>query len=164
MRLTSTLRRSIVNNIIADIPRTDFDEQLRPLVQQEAYRQLPEAVKKIQSDPKLNDYLRRVFVRPVRSLSSVEVCNPYFDVKKIEKKIKTIEKAYEKQRCSVSDIKHVLQGALAKVNTIEKAREVLPEFASYMPEEERPIVYPVAKNVAKELKALGWPANKTKEK
>lgn len=162
MRLTTSIKKQIVNNIVADIAKRDFDSEVEKIIRDEAYKQLPGDLKKIYDDPKLREYLSWTYFHPCRGLSGVKIHNCLLDENKIRKKIAPLERAFREKQEKIKHIKNSIYGTLEKISTVKKARELMPEFEKYMPEEERQIFYPIAKNISEELKALGWPAKETK--
>ncbi len=47
MRLTTSIRQAFVSAVLADVPKTDYQEQLRDITMKDSYAQLPLAIQKL---------------------------------------------------------------------------------------------------------------------
>jgi hypothetical protein len=166
MRLNKYHKNAFVKAVMDDVPKHDYQKDLETVANKEIQEMLPKEIFKIWNDNKLKGYLE---TRPLSlhyfnfsvPLSYEERCSF------VERpSIKKIVEADEIQRKERRALRRKIQAAIDSVTTVKKAKELLPEFAKYLPDEKdapSKLAPAVIANLASDLSAAGWP-KKTKGK
>ena len=164
MRLTKDTRSAFVRAVIADVPKVDYDEQIRKLLLDTAIGLLPEPVRKIWDDPELNSYLRTTY----HYFAGVSVCIPRTtDIKEsfpaeILNAIDDLENKSYKQYEKITELRTKLTTVVNGCSTLKQLKLALPELEKYMPADNQLTLshtnrsLPVVANVMGDLIKAGW--------
>jgi phosphoglycolate phosphatase-like HAD superfamily hydrolase len=164
MRLTNYRRDAFVSAVMADVPCINYQEQAEKLITDDAYNQMPAEVKAV-FDNKLTTHWLHTKFYYFRSMvfSSVAFKAPenYEPTPETREKLVALNEAKAKQQATHNDLKNKLVAAIYSVTTVKAARELLPEFLDYLPDEEKPTKnLPAVANLLDDLKAAGFPKGK----
>lgn len=164
MRLTTYHKQAFVRAVLDDVPSVDYQAQMQRLLVDAAIAAMPEPVKKIYKDPKLKDWVKHSFFSTPSNFSNVCVPVPHpEDLRnpELDAQVKVLADAHYKQRDDRIALRHKLECAIGGCNTIKQAHTLLPEFAAYLPEEDKPTKnLPAVANLAVSLMEAGWKARK----
>jgi hypothetical protein len=162
MRLTKTLREAFVRAAMQDVPKVDYDEQIRKLALQETVAMMPpDVAKAYKANPEWfgsdNHYLgmqpgyvylpmpRTISLKP-EALSKITVLGD--------------EALAQKKRRK--DLEAKLSAAAESCTTRKALADLLPEFAKYLPEDEAAAckTLPAVANIVADFTKAGWPKAK----
>ena len=169
MKLTSYHRNAFVRAVIDDIPKIDYSEEIRTAVQNYALSKLPVEIKAIWRNNQLRGFLktRTGYFGGVHVEFPCWSDNSRSDGNEIENS-KTVSALIAKataQRVAIDEVQRKVSSAIHSVTTLKNAKELLPEFAKYLPLESDPpskFAPAVIANLSAELVALGWPKEGSK--
>jgi hypothetical protein len=166
MRLANYHRDAFVKAVMDDVPEKDFQKELEVVAQKELEKILPKEIFKIWKDNKLKGYLvtRSLGVHPLHFSAPLS----YEERRSFDQNpsIRKVVQAAQKQKEKREELRFKVRSAIYSVSTVKKAKELLPGFAQYLPEEkDAPSKFApaVIANLASDLNAAGWP-KKTKDK
>lgn len=130
MRLTNQMRARIVDMIMWDIPKIDYNDQIERLVREAAINELPEPIKQcVEVHP---EYIKDGFSY-VPGFGTVCTKNVRFELKDARlKEIQPIVKAYRDHKGSLQGIRTELVALFDSSNTVEQALKRTPEFKKYI--------------------------------
>lgn len=164
MRLTKSDKDAFVLAVVQDIPKIDYQEQVRALVYEDSIAQLPAKVQPIARDKTLSHYLEtsswwrdgfgsiRVY-RPLGGSFSLS--------KEAQAKVDKLTELHNEQKKRIDEARSKLRGAIEPCTTLKIALERLPEFESYLPKQQEKTIYlPSIANLCADLSKLGWPKDK----
>ena len=172
MRLTNSIRQAFVQSVLDDVPKTDYQEQLRELIKADAYKQLPAEIQRIADDNTLISYLNTSYHNVSANRDDgfdsyfslgMQIYNPYgtyqenADTKTT--KLELIGKHLAQEK-TLNALREKLRVAIEAVNTVKQAKEVMPEFAKYLPaevEKSNGLPAPIFKTLLSDLKNVGFP-------
>lgn len=158
MKLTSALRVAFVRAAMADVPKIDYTEKARNLINKlNKEYQIKAKIDKVDIMRLTNTYLNVVNQSfYVRGLTDIE----YADVK-AHPEVKTLNDLHEAQRKAHHELERKLAGAIAGCSTRKQAAEALPEFEKYLPEDAVAAMrsLPAIANVVTDFVKAGWPKN-----
>jgi hypothetical protein len=166
MRLTKFDREAFVRAVMADVPTVDYDEQAKQLMQQAAYDAMPAKVKAVYDDKDARKYLKCEYY----SFFPGCLANAYIyrstnwqHPDATDKALRELEVQKVAQEIALNELKAKLTGIINSCNTLKKAKELLPEFEKYLPEERDTVVtnnLPAVTGLVTDLMKLGWPKGK----
>ena len=164
-RLTNYQRDAFVTAVIDDIPKVDYDESMRKFLQAFAVTQLPEKLKPLYK--LYPEFFEHNTIYTPSCFSNVSVvCADSKELKdKLEQSVEAhqqyeaLTELYNSQRETISALRAKVRGMIYSVISVEKAHELMPEFAKYLGPKGAPIdrSVPVIANVVADLLAAGWP-------
>lgn len=165
MRLTKSDKDAFVLAVVQDIPKIDYQEQIRSLVYEDSIAQLPEKVQAIARDKTLSHYLETgTFWRShaVGSIRVFEARGGGFNIsKEAQAKLDKLTELHNEQDKRLNEAAAKLRGAIEPCTTLKIALERLPEFETYLPKQQEKTVYlPSIANLCADLSKLGWPKDK----
>lgn len=166
-RLTKAIREGIVDAIMQDIPRIDYAEKARMLLQEEAVETLPPKIREIYDDEKLREYLAEGN-RYLRIFGGIRVATDRYSMSAGSKEvIGMFTNLHEEQVNSRRSMRNALLGLFNAVDTFDQALKKLPEFAVYIKRFDTTPTFdasnlPVA-NIIPQLTNLGWKQPEDKE-
>ena len=167
MKLTRTDKDAFISAVIQDIPKVDYQEQYRALLQEDAIAQLPAKIQAIARDKELRHFLRTGVIWGRGNMSSVAVYEGHGTNFKptpaVSEKVDQLIQLRREQGQRLEDMRLKLNAAIAPCATLKMALERLPEFAKYLPEAREKSVYlPSIANLVADLSTLGWPKDQAK--
>lgn len=161
MRLTNKARETIVDLIISDIPKIDYDELARRYLQDRARKNLTELVQDSDLLKTVIPHLKITYINTPRGLSNVSVTGCYeLDVDDV-KYLNTLAEVNCEQKRKIAELKNRILGLLGVCTTDTHAVELLPDFTKYiekvcisdvLPSNSLPVA-----DIVNELTKLGWP-------
>ena len=165
MKLTKTQKDSFVKRVMEDVPRVDYTEKARKLIQAEAITQMPQPVLELFQNINLRHHLAVNYVYTGFSGQVAIFCSPHYvksdELIEVLKQIKAdSDRKWEERRVLENKIRAVIYSC----STLKMALRELPEFAEYLPRENSPIInnLPIRNSVAHlvtELMNAGWKQN-----
>lgn len=170
MKLTIADREAFVRAAMDDVPQIDYDEQAKKLVLdhlkevlpidlQNAIAKYPEwfEAKTIQMPGCLQNFATRL----CNAGYTDRYLNQWPELKVHLEELAKAKKAQDTKREALSS---QLKGAILSCNTLKQAKEVLPEFVKYLPEDrdgdKKCRQMPVIANLVADLMQAGWPKDK----
>ena len=174
MKLTNYIRDAFIESALDDVPKgCDHEEEIRKIAQADLLAQLPAAVQKMWKDPNLMQYVRC----RSDSYGGVSVAYPSDNsgwgssgkrqlTADGQKKVSKLADEMNADLALRKDLRQKLKGAAYACNTSKQLRELLPEFAKYLPAEEETTcrTLPVVANIVADFTKAGWPAKKATKK
>lgn len=166
MRLTNFIRQAFVRAVMADVPKTDYQEQAhayaRKIVQAEfekAFPDIPYAdVAKIgwfdSGSISLPYGITNIHVNAMKGGYSMLENMP-----KVWDKLKEFVVLKKAEDARINTLQTRLEGVANSCSTRKQLAEALPEFEKYLPAEEGPAMrsLPVVTNVISDFVKAGWP-------
>ena len=175
MRLTKAIKESIIDRVMDDIPKVDYDAEVRRLVTNDIIKQLPRPVFECWSDPELRGYIDKGYytatpssgysnrgVDGTRVRCIVSVMAPS-DNRKIELSesvkgdVTRLMDKYLEQELERVKIRHELEINLSGITTAKRLTECFPEFTKYLP---TPVAkcntLPATTELMDNLRKAGW--------
>lgn len=161
MRLTNALRDRILSAVMADLPKVDYEEELRVFLQKDAKDKLPVELKNaIELNPTAEIYLGDSFIHPFRCVGfgGVRVMNKHYAPDVSEgSEAKRIHDLHEKQRDQRNKLRAQIEGVLGQCKTTQDFVKVFPQFDGYIPKTEAAVITNLpAAQVVEEMIAAGW--------
>ena len=164
MRLTKSDKDAFVLAVVQDIPKIDYQEQVRALIHDDSIAQLPAKVQAIARDKALchcletSSWWRSQF-------GSIRVYEPrgcsYTPTEEVQTKVDELTQLHNEQEARLEAARAKLRGAIEPCTTLKVALERLPEFEQYLPKQQEKSVYlPSIANLVADLATLGWPKDK----
>ena len=170
MRLTNYIREAFVTSAMADVPKIDYQEQATALAR--------ESVKKLfEKDNPGIDYKqlektgwlpKNTIYLPGSFYNINAAANDYDIVQQRDPKtwarLLEMEVLAKEQKNKLNDLKAKINGAAASCTTVKMLRELLPEFANYLPAEDQATcrTLPAVANIMSDFVKAGWPKDKPK--
>lgn len=165
MRLTNTDKDAFVDAAIKDVPVVDYPGQVRKLVMDDAFKQLPEPIQKIVKDGVYTDYLDTTYYYAdgAMCMGQVMIYNLHGEYKitdDVKVKIKELHDAFELQSEKRGEIRRKLRAVIYPVNTLKTAKDRIPEdLHKYLPHDRDSTGVaglPAVANLMEDLNAAGW--------
>lgn len=167
MKLTKSDKQAFVRAVMDDIPSVDYDKELQTLVTQyELSIMHPDVIAAI-NNPNVQSYIKknnRMYVRRMRDPMTYHAINVSDLPVELQKQIDALIEADERQSVSRYEIENKLTAAIGACTTLKVAKERLPEFVKYLPQERDSTGVthlPVIANLVADLTCLGWPKEAT---
>ena len=166
-RLTEHMRSSIIRAILSDVPQENYTEQIRKAVYDYAVEALPPNVREIYKNQHTRKYLRTMYVHDW----GISVAIPTDDEFKfktnipplLREKLTALQRDSQEQNRKMRELERKLEPIVKGATTLKRLKELLPEFAKYMPEEhETDRQLPVIANVVSAFIEAGWPKDQKK--
>lgn len=166
MKLSISLRNSIVRAVMADVPRVDYDDQIRELARQHAIKGLPPAVAKVYADPDLRAYLSltpaTVGSRPytcyvIGPSSGAEFVK---HMEGIDDAVSALISKDNAQRQVLHEMRLKVRAAVYAHTTTKSLLKAYPEWEKYIPQDPSAVRtpnLPAPANLISDLVKLGWP-------
>ena len=165
MRLTKTDKDAFVQAVMDDVPKVDYDEQVRSLMNKWGFEALPADLQPMVK--KYPEYFDSHYIYTPANCTGVQVMAPPdwayggFKGKEPEKYAQLVEigqKAKE-QEIAHNALRSKVRGLIESCSTLKSARERLLEFEKYLPADRDghgTTNLPVANTLA-DLVNAGWP-------
>lgn len=165
MKLTNYHRQAFVSAVLLDIPKIDYPEQFKKLVEDDMITVAPPKIAEVLKDKELRCYLLTgdtsyapAGARWNSEIGSVSVFRHYEPSAKALSKITKLHELAKAQKESREKIEAQIAGVIQSCSTLKTAHERLPEFAKYLPVEQvKGTMLPAIANLAAELVKMGWP-------
>jgi hypothetical protein len=165
MRLTNYIREAFVTAAMADVPKIDYQEQATTLAR-ESVRKLFEKdnpgidYKQLEKTgwlPKQTIHLPGIFW-------NISAASNEYDIIQLRDlktwvRLNEMHELAKEQETKLKDLKNKLKGAAASCTTVKMLRELLPEFANYLPAETEATcrTLPAVANIMSDFVKAGWP-------
>ena len=170
MKLTKIDREAFVRAVMQDVPKVDYMEQARKLVLDDSIEQLPPQLRQFALDNKTSGFLRTdnfytyqgfqqsftVFAGRGGSFSLTKKSQAAYD--------KLVDQ-YKAQKAQREALKERSQAVITGCTTLKTAKERLPEFEKYLPQDRegsKTPNLPAIANIVADLTKLGWPKTQAK--
>lgn len=161
MKLTNEMRNLFVKQVIADVPTTDYESQIRDVALKTVLKHMPPAVRKVWDDEATRHWLHMWH----RRVGGVYLATPMTDdgltFEKIEGEVDAaaapLEQAMDEQSDHINELRRNLSAAVAKITTVEALRKQFPEFEKYLPALSAPTPNLPAPQIVSDLVKAGWP-------
>lgn len=177
MRLTNTMRDAFVRQVMDDVPSIDYTEQIRKLTFDAVFDVLPPLIQKAWKDPKLQHHVYTTTIysgdctvivpgRWSDSWRSGKLENiPGILGGRLEAIKQLQEKLVEQNKQRINLTERLRQAAYS-CSTVKTLKEMLPEFAKYLPPDEPAAMrtLPVVTNLVADFAKAGWPKGKKAQK
>lgn len=163
IRLTKQMRESIIQRIMNDVPKEDYDSKARDLLVKSVQNELPKEIQAMlgthlechlgsTSFSVNGEHGNRIYAYIPGATDKYRV--PITAVEAIKA---LLDKDYT-QRCSRGALQNELAILFSSFSTVEKLRDKFPQFDKYLPNAEQP-TFPVAvvSDVLSNLQQAGWP-------
>lgn len=170
MRLTKYIRQAFVRAAMDDVPKIDYDAELRKLFDRIALEALPKEVAALLSNPIIEPFLHRDWVSTPSGMSNLPA---YISRRTSEafisganpkgwEELKAMLARKQAQEDARRELRYKLEGCAASVNSRKQLADLLPEFEKYLPESEPAAIrtLPVVANVVSDFVKAGWPKEK----
>lgn len=172
MKLTKYDRQAFVKAVMADIPKEDYKEQARALILEDSIQALPKKLQDAARDPACKDYLETGSCYRQAFGGSFTVYDRrwngrYTPSATATKKLLELEKLHQEQTKKLDDVEAKLTASIEACTTLKVAKERLPEFEKYLPQDRTPekgTYLPAVANLVADLSTLGWPKDKVAAK
>ncbi len=174
MRLTKYHREAFVRSVLSDTPKVNYQDLKREVIQDHLISIAPPEVINVYTDKKLKLYLAQDHVKYTNNahygtswglgkfwLVPEPQDGSTYEIKHQATLNQLIE--YDRLECQqIADRKALedkLNGVIAGFSTLKKAKDALPEFAKYLPEDEEksPAYLPAIDGLVTDLVKMGWP-------
>lgn len=168
MKLTNYIRGAFIESAMKDVPRQcDHAEQIRKIAQADLLAQAPAIIQKAWKDPATIEFMKR----RCDSYGGVSCVYPTNDeyrngrkslTPEAQKKVDKLAAEVEADAALRRELRSKIKGAAYACSTTKQLRELLPEFARYLPAEEEKTcrTLPVVANIVADFTKAGWPAKK----
>lgn len=170
MRLTKLNRETFIKRAMQDVPKVDYDDQLRSELQKAVIAGCPREVQALYKvDP---SYLRSATCYTFGpGIECRGLLTSYYDAdgkglvpiigEAAFKKLKAINVKRIAQDKARNSLEETLEGAVTAYTTRKALAAALPEFEKYLPAEEvKGSNLPALANVVTDFMAAGWPKGK----
>lgn len=169
MKLTISDKDTFVRVVMQDVPTTDYDEQAHKLVRKDIELHLPPKIREIMSDKSLTEYLTTQYVSFPHPLSAIYCVKPsgYKPLGAVLNELTGIAAKKAAQVAMYADLKANVRGIISSCSTLKQAKDRLPEFEKYLPEDRTGTGVenlPAISNVVAQLVQVGWPKDTPKSK
>lgn len=158
MKLTNYLRDAFVRAAMDDVPKTDYTEEMRGVINKK--------VERLQKIAGINNIdqtrLTRLFIYVTGTsyLAAGLTEGELAQIKNSPEVQKLITLSNE-QKAKLTALQSKLEGVIKGCNTRKQAVEALPEFEKYLPPEDAQALrtLPALANVLSDFVKAGWPKN-----
>jgi len=169
MKLTNAIRDGIIAAIMQDVPKVDYGEEARKLVQQFCVDHLPAKLNPLYAANK--DYFHHETLwglpGPLPNVTVVGRDSGQALLKAMENDgvfwpvIVSLANRLATQNMKHKELKAKIHDALYSCNTTKQAIDLLPDFEKYIPTDEAPNrALPAVVNPIADFRAAGFPKDK----
>jgi Nucleotide modification associated domain 5 len=165
MRLTNYIRDAFVSAVMQDVPKVNYDEQIRAKYKEAMLALMPPEL--VGHYEKNKDWFNHGYRHVPGCHLSINVVCPdgeHRDPKpEHQKQIDALAEAYRNQRKTRTELQAKLHGVAYGCTTRKALAEALPEFEKYLPkEDEKPSKsLPALANLVADFTKAGWPKEQT---
>jgi uncharacterized protein (DUF2342 family) len=164
MRLTNYIRDAFVTAAMQDVPKVDYEEQIRKAYVDAFIEAMPAEIQKAYK--KHPEYFNHQYKYVHGVNSSFQVPHPNIGTVNIdpqrEAAINLLAEKAKKQRTTRNELGDRLKGIAYGATTRKALLEALPEFEKYLPEDTPKACrsVPAIANLVSDFTKAGWPASK----
>lgn len=167
MRLTNFIRDSFIRAAMADVPTVNYQEQAEKIAREFMKKEFARVFPKIDMNGEANAWLEKCSLDLPGSLGRIYTINPHYSYlkdKPVWEELTALAKLHTEQNVQHKNLRERLQGVAYACTTRKQLLEALPEFESYLPEEEAKAAknLPALANVLSDFVKAGWPKNQPK--
>ena len=171
-RLNESIRSAFVNAVLADTPKVDYAAQRQKVIQDHLFDAAPPAMLRIYKDHDLRRFLRLDHVSYDTAAGNrmswglgkfwlVPDCDYTYRIedKAVLKQLHEIDALESAQVDQRNKLEVKLKATIQAFNTVKQARDALPEFVKYLPDEADPKckTLPAITDLVTDLVKAGWP-------
>ena len=186
MKLNNSQRDAFVRSVMHDVPKEDYNAQLKKAMQDFLYYSAPKEVQAVYDNPDTRKYLMPgsfSLYRTDAGFSDLYLVpngdgerwgRPQWtlDINKMPDSpaiqvLRTLVQQRKEQAERLEMLEVKLRQTIYSVTTLKQALEILPEFAKYLPQEPEKTaknMLPAVANLVSDLMAAGWPKDKAEAK
>ena len=163
MKLNNSHRDAFIRAVIDDVPQIDYDDICRKKCVEWGIGLLPVEVRAVYD--KYPNYIHTFWFGTPGCLNSVYVpgVSPNEQAQAaIKSELQDLANAKSAQSRKLRELEQQLKAAIYSVTTLKRAKEILPEFEKYLPNEISGAVdrsMPTISNLVSSLVEAGWPKN-----
>lgn len=146
---------------MADVPETDYRQQMRALALQAAVNGMPAKMRAVWDDPDLKQFLVTGWTRIVDCVYEDVPDYPGIEtaLATVREQLDALHKLHHEQKKAREELTSMLRGAANGCNTTKQLAEALPQFAKYLPAENGVTPnLPALTGVVDRFVAAGWRA------
>jgi hypothetical protein len=166
MKLNISDRDAFVRAVMHDVPRTDYLEQAHKLVQADICSHMSPRVLAAYEDRTEREYFgaRHLYFSPhIASGYYIGALASYQLSEALKVQLEELSAKHIEQSNTHAALRQKLQSIINGCSTLKQAKERLPEFEKYLPDDRTTTgttQLPAIANVVAELTVLGWPKDK----
>ena len=167
MKLTKYDKEAFVRSVMDDVPKIDYKAQADALARTWAIEQMPTVVAAAYAA--YPQYFENHYMSLPSGLQGVYVPIPenehMLDTRDLDiwAKLKELAQACQAQREALRSLEAKVKNSIYACSTLKQAKERLPEFEKYLPDDRDGKVtpnLPALANLVTDLVAAGWPKDK----
>lgn len=170
MKLTKIDREAFVRAVMQDVPKVDYTEQARKLVLDDSIEQLPAQLRQFALNKDTNAFLRTdsywAYQGFQKSFTVFTARSGSFSLtKKSQAAFDKLAEQYKAQKEQREALEQRVSAVIAGCSTLKMAKERLPEFEKYLPQDRgdsKTPNLPAIANIVADLTKLGWPKSMQK--
>lgn len=168
MRLNQYDKKAFVDAVMADVPKVNYNQQVKTMVENYYIENLPFAVRAIYDVPELRKYIGvNTFNTPSR-FHDVAIVNPEWTSwnkapDELKDRIVALAELNDQQNSVRNQLQERLEGIIAGCSSLKQAQERLPEFLKYLPADRNGSItvnLPAISGLVADLTKAGWPKAK----
>lgn len=165
MKLTNYMRDAFVRSAMNDVPKVEYDEQIRALAMKTALAALPAKVQAVWKDPDLKHHLETTYIHFRFAGVSLQIPGAVGDGaarKHVEEACAPLTNKAIAQTKAHDELERRLRAVAYGVTTRKALADALPEFVKYLPADEPAAIrtLPAIANVVSDFVKAGWPKEK----
>lgn len=165
MKLTNYIRDAFVKAAMADVPKTDYNEQAEKIARDQLSEMLKAAFPGVKMSSKNTSWFLSGSIAMPGDLATIHGIRPDYECLRLTPswaKMVELNRLHVEQRVKRNALSSQLRGAAYACNTTKQLRELLPEFDKYLPAEEEKTcrTLPAVANIVADFTKAGWPVKK----
>lgn len=173
MKLTNHLRAAFVRAVMNDVPSVDYEAEQQRIATEWAVSIMPLAVRRVWDDKFMRHYVATYpysqsldFDDYLLWVSGFEIPAPQDLHSKmpvdVQRLLYDLEAKEREQRAHCTELREKLYSIVAGITTTKGLEKALPEFAKYVPKDDKPTDnLPALANVVADFMKAGWPKEQT---
>ena len=157
MRLTNYMRNAFISAAMNDVPRQDFEDQMRTLLIEAAISCLPPKVRALYDDPATRDFV--CHTRLSHRFNYTYVPGLGTLPEGVQEKYGELKEKQKEQDTRLHGLRHQLHDVAYSARTRKALVALLPEFEKYLPADDSAAckTLPAIANVMVDFTKAGWP-------
>ena len=158
MRLTDSIRSAFIRAAMADVPKVDYDEQIRSLALKLAAAKLPPKVRALWNDKELRGFVAVGHFYCGHAPLQLPGLSAIVETE-IEAGLAPLQLLHREQSKSIDELTAKLRSVAYSVSTRKALLDALPEFEKYLPADEVAVnrSMPAVAGVVTAFMLAGWP-------